>query len=95
MQNESVFQNKNKHRGEGVMSKAINQEEINHPKHYNVGKIEVIDIIEDWKLGFHLGNAIKYILRAKYKGSQKKDLQKAIWYIERYLRNCEKENKEE
>jgi len=33
------------------------KEVVNHPAHYNVGKIEVIDAIEDWQLGFHLGNA--------------------------------------
>ena len=37
---------------------------INHPKHYTDGKIEVIDFIEDKKLGFCLGNAVKYISRA-------------------------------
>lgn len=33
-----------------------------------MGKIEVIDAIEEWKLGFSLGNAIKYIARAEHKG---------------------------
>ena len=32
-------------------------EAINHPSHYNVGGIEVIDAINAWKLGFELGNA--------------------------------------
>ena len=57
---------------------------VNHPKHYNQGKFEVIDVIEDWKLGFHLGNAIKYIARANHKGKTKEDIDKAIWYLERY-----------
>lgn len=34
---------------------------VNHPKHYNFGTIEVIDVIEDWNLNFCLGKAIKYI----------------------------------
>lgn len=34
---------------------------VDHPSHYNSGKIEVIDAIEDWNLGFHLGNVVKYI----------------------------------
>lgn len=38
--------------------------EVNHPKHYNKGKLETIDVIEDWGLDFHLGNVIKYISRA-------------------------------
>ena len=44
---------------------------VNHPQHYNVGKHEVIDVIEDWGLGFHLGNALKYIARAGHKDPAK------------------------
>ena len=36
---------------------------IDHPEYYNLGKIEVIDFIEDQKLGFHLGNVVKYMCR--------------------------------
>ena len=43
------------------------KETVNHPEHYNIGIFEVIDIIEDWNLGFHLGNAVKYIARAEHK----------------------------
>ena len=56
---------------------------VNHPKHYNTGKFEVIDVIEDWKLDFNCGNAVKYIARAEHKGKQKEDLEKAIWYLQR------------
>lgn len=59
--------------------------EVDHPRHYNQGEFEVIDVIEDWGLGFSLGNAIKYIARADHKGSRAKDLEKAIWYIQREL----------
>ena len=60
---------------------------VNHPTHYNCGKFEVIEVIEDQKLGFHLGNAIKYILRAgkKYPEKTVEDLEKAIWYLRRYM----------
>jgi len=60
---------------------------VNHPKHYAGKKYEVIDIIEDFDLGFHLGNAVKYILRAGKKDSTKtlEDLDKARWYIERLI----------
>ena len=60
---------------------------FNHPSHYTDGKIEVIDFIEDKKLGFHLGNAVKYIARAGKKDPAKtvEDLEKAIWYIKRYI----------
>jgi len=61
-------------------------DKINHPQHYNFGnKFEVISVIEDWQLGFHLGNALKYIARAQHKGNEEEDIQKAIWYLERYL----------
>jgi hypothetical protein len=66
--------------------KAIHDREmVNHPDHYQGNKFEVIDIIEDYDLGFHLGNAIKYILRADKKGNTKQDLEKAIWYIQREI----------
>jgi hypothetical protein len=69
---------------------ASSSTDVHHPSHYNVGKIEVIDFIEDQNLGFHLGNAVKYICRAPHKGSELKDLQKALWYLNRYVK--EKEN---
>lgn len=62
------------------------EDEINHPKHYNQGEIEPIDVIEDWKLGYHLGNTVKYIARCKYKGSEVKDLEKARWYLDRHIK---------
>lgn len=63
--------------------------QVNSPKHYNVGKIEVIEAIEEWKLNFNLGNAIKYIARCEHKENKKQDLEKAKWYIERELRKCQ------
>ena len=58
---------------------------VTHPKHYNQGKIEVIEAIEDWGVNFHRGNAIKYVARAGKKDPSKEieDLEKAIWYLER------------
>lgn len=66
---------------------------VNHPNHYNSGKIEVIDYIEDQNLGFCLGNAIKYISRAGKKDPTKEieDLRKACWYIERRIFEVEKD----
>jgi hypothetical protein len=64
---------------------------VNSPSHYTDGKIEVIDYIEDKKLGFCLGNAIKYISRAgkKDKDKEAEDINKAIWYLNRYLKQLE------
>lgn len=65
--------------------KAIKEDVINHPSHYTRGKIEVIDFIEDQQLPYHLGNVIKYIARAGYKGDKLEDLKKARWYLDRYI----------
>jgi hypothetical protein len=68
------------------------KEAVNHPSHYNQGKIEVIDYIEDLGMGedFCAGNAIKYISRYKYKQNPLEDLKKARWYIDRIIQRYEK-----
>ena len=58
---------------------------VNHPSHYTQGGIETIDFIEAKGLGYNLGNVIKYITRADYKGNRIEDLQKAKWYLEREI----------
>ena len=58
---------------------------VNHPAHYKTGGIETIDFIEAKKLGYNLGNVVKYITRADHKGNRKQDLQKALWYLEREI----------
>lgn len=63
---------------------------VNHPAHYKVGGIETIDFIEAKKLSYNLGNVVKYITRADYKGSRKIDLEKARWYLNRELKNLGK-----
>ena len=66
-------------------------DKINHPKHYCEGrKYEPIDIIEDWGLGMHAGNAVKYISRAGRKGDAIEDLEKARWYVDRYIEKRDK-----
>lgn len=65
---------------------------VNSPSHYADGKIEVIDFIEDKKLGFNLGNSVKYISRAGKKDKTKhiEDLEKARWYLDREINNLKK-----
>lgn len=61
------------------------KETVNHPQHYNPGVYEAINVIEHYNLGFHLGNSVKYILRAgKKHDNVKEDIEKAIWYLQRY-----------
>lgn len=60
---------------------------VAHPPHYNRGKIEVIEFIEDQGLDYHVGNCIKYLCRAGYKDPSKEleDLSKAQWYLNRRI----------
>jgi len=56
-----------------------------NPAHYKANGIEAIDVIEAFGLGFNLGNAIKYILRAGRKSDTATDLAKASWYLQREI----------
>jgi hypothetical protein len=71
--------------------------QVDHPDHYRSGdgSMEVIDIIESFQLGFHLGNVVKYVLRAGRKKSELEfpmlqDLRKAKWYLDRKISELEK-----
>lgn len=73
-----------------VMKKKKRREDnVNHPRHYNTGNIEVIDIIRD-KLteeefrGYIKGNVLKYITRERHKNGLE-DLEKAAWYLNRLI----------
>jgi len=59
---------------------------INQPPHYQSDSgIESIDVIEAFELGFHLGNVVKYVLRAGKKDDKTTDLKKARWYLTRII----------
>jgi len=64
---------------------ALHSDPVNHPSHYKGHGLECIQVIEAFELGFNLGNAIKYTLRAGKKGSKVEDLKKALWYIQRQI----------
>ncbi|MBQ8933908.1 MAG: DUF3310 domain-containing protein [Lachnospiraceae bacterium] len=60
---------------------------VNHPQHYG-GKYETIDVIRDIleaetdaKVGYYMGNVIKYVSRYRKKGNPVQDLQKAQVYL--------------
>ena len=55
------------------------------PRYYKRGTIEVWDFIRDQGLSYHLGNSVKYICRAGHKDSYRKDLEKAIHYLQNEL----------
>jgi len=58
---------------------------VDHPEHYKVGGIETIDFIEAKKLNYNIGNVVKYLTRADYKGNKLEDLRKAQWYLTREI----------
>lgn len=55
------------------------------PSHYQRYDPEPITAIEGWGLNFALGNVVKYIVRAKHKGEELRDLRKAQWYLSRHI----------
>jgi Protein of unknwon function (DUF3310). len=63
---------------------SLEHDPVNHPSHYTYGPIEVIDLIEGFDLGYHEGNAIKYLLRWRHKDGLQ-DLKKARWYLDRLI----------
>lgn len=78
-------------------TKTRRYETVNHPAHYNAGRIEHVDFAEDqgWGPGYHLGQATKYIVRAGRKpdASALEDLQKARWYLDRWIRYLQRGTK--
>jgi len=67
---------------------------VNHPPHYTQYSFEVIDIIEEATAhvsgqdGYLIGNVIKYILRAPFKGGLE-SLKKAKWYLDKLIEDVE------
>lgn len=66
---------------------------VNNPDHYTQGGIETYDFIRAKKLSYELGNVVKYVTRAPYKGNYVEDLKKARWYLDAAIRNVEEEPK--
>lgn len=68
------------------MTDAIN------PKHYksHPSGIEPIEFCRH--LTFNLGNVIKYVIRAPYKGTQLEDLKKARWYLDDEIKRLEQDS---
>ncbi len=80
------------------MSYESDDKMVSHPDHYNSGKFEVIDIIEEFTKDLSgieavdTGNAIKYVLRW-HKKNGVQDVKKAIWYLTHLAEHLEeKEN---
>jgi len=70
-----------------------NYDSVEHPSHYNQGKIECIDAIEasmskEEFIGFLRGNSFKYRWRFRGKNGIE-DLKKAAWYEDKLLQLLE------
>ena len=63
---------------------------VNSPSHYNYGKIECIEAIEESMTpesfkGYLKGNTMKYLWRYERKGKSVEDLKKAQWYLNKLI----------
>ncbi len=78
--------------------KRMKNEMVNHPNHYGGegNAYEVIKVCEAWGLDSdaYLFNVVKYVARAGKKDLSKEleDLKKAAFYLDRKIKNLEKEN---
>lgn len=69
---------------------------VNHPSHYETGKFECIEVMQEVfginaVLNFCKCNAFKYIYRMDRKNGTE-DVKKAIWYLNKYVELIEKED---
>ena len=69
---------------------------VNSPAHYNYGKVECIEAIEESMTpeafkGYLKGNTMKYLWRYERKGKPLEDLKKARWYLDRLIQKKEEE----
>lgn len=72
---------------------------INHPKHYELDKIECIDAMEMTQgrgavMSFCLCNAFKYLWRHDRKNGLE-DIKKAKWYLDKYLELADRPEEDE
>ena len=69
-------------------------EMVNHPEHYQSGKIETIDVIEEFTKDLKgieasdTANIIKYACRWKRKNGVE-DLRKLVWYADHLINHIE------
>jgi hypothetical protein len=68
---------------------------VNRPKHYNSHPSGIEPILITQHEEFTTGNAIKYIMRSKYKGSEEEDLKKAVYYLNTKLSMLKESAKDE
>lgn len=91
------FKEWEKAENENQLKNIIKEDVVNMPKHYQskTGKIQAIEVIEEFSLGYNLGNVVKYVLRAGKKDPAKhiEDLRKSVFYLQREIKNLERQEK--
>lgn len=70
------------------------EDNVNNPPHYNYGKVECIEAIEESMTsesfrGYLKGNCMKYLWRYERKGKALEDLKKAQWYLDKLIDEVE------
>ena len=73
----------------------IENDNVNHPSHYETGKYQCIDVTEETQgkeavKDFCICNAFKYIYRHRKKNGLE-DVKKAVWYLNKYIELSEKD----
>ena len=69
---------------------------VNHPAHYETGKFECIEVMEETQgtasvMDFCICNAFKYLYRHNHKNGVE-DIKKARWYLDKYIELAERGN---
>ena len=69
---------------------------VNHPQHYETGKFECIEVMEETQgkeavQAFCMCNAFKYLYRHRNKNGLE-DVKKAIWYLNKFVELEERSN---
>ena len=64
-------------------------DQVNHPYHYKANGVECIDVMQaafgDAEVAaFCKLNAFKYVWRCEFKGKCTEDIDKAIWYLNKF-----------
>lgn len=78
--------------------KSADDSVVNHPSHYSHDGFECIDVMlscfgPDDVMAFCKLNAFKYLYRSNFKGHPIQDLEKANWYLDKYMELDRKYNK--
>ena len=73
----------------------IENDNVNHPSHYETGKYQCIDVMEETQgkeavKDFCICNAFKYIYRHRKKNGLE-DVKKAVWYLNKYIELSEED----